>query len=217
MDQYAAVHATANHAILLDCRSLTAKSIPLVLKGYTVVICNSKIRHALASSEYNRRRTDCERGVELLHSSFPSIHSLRDVSPDEFKVYQSALPEQVLRRCRHVIGENLRTLRAADALSSGNITEVGRLLSASHKSLRDDYQVSCPELDLLVEGALSQPGVSGARMTGGGFGGCTVNLVDNALIQQFREEVTRIYRAKTSITPDIFTVAAGNGAEEINN
>ena len=151
----------------------------------------------------------------MLRSLLPEIRSLRDVSISDFSKYKSILPDFVLRCCRHVITENARTLKAADALETGDITEMGALMSASHQSLRDDYLVSCPELDLLVNSAESQPGVLGARMTGGGFGGCTVSMVKESAIENFKENVAHQYHVETGLIPDIFVVSASNGASEI--
>ncbi len=215
MDQFTAVHAMRDHALLLDCRSLVSKHIPLNLHEYQIVICDSRVRHTLASSEYNQRRQDCEQGVKLLSAVLPELHALRDVTPLEFESSQSILPESVVKRCRHVIYENVRTLQAAEALSSGDMTRLGKLMLESHQSLRDDYQVSCPELNLLVQSAEAQSGVLGARMTGGGFGGCTVNLVERCRIAAFREQVSREYQARTQIVPAIFEAESGDGASEI--
>jgi len=215
MDQFVAVNAVKGHAILLDCRSLDSKLIALPLKNHSFVICDSAIRHELASSEYNRRRKDCEKGVELLQKSLPNIGALRDVSPSEFEAVQAELPRIVRARCMHVIKENSRTLEAAEFLDQGDLVGMGRLMTESHRSLRDDFEVSCPELDLLVESALRQPGVLGARMTGGGFGGCTVNLVEKSGIPLFSKKVSKEYQAATGRTPDITVAEAGQGAEEI--
>ena len=215
MDQFTSVHALKNHAILLDCRSLESQQIPLKLDKYQVVICDTKVRHTLASSQYNQRRQDCQSGVKLLSAALPGIRALRDVSPEELERHRSFLPDIVYRRCRHVIGENDRTLKAAVALSSGQLVAMGGLMAASHQSLRDDYQVSCKELDILVESAENQDGVLGARMTGGGFGGCTVNLVEQSRFELFRENISREYQARTGIVPEIFAVNASSGAEEV--
>jgi galactokinase len=215
MDQFTSVHASAGYAILLDCRFLKATFIPLMMQDYRIVICNSRVRHSLASSEYNQRRRACEHGVELLRPALPEIRALRDVSLSDLEKHKSLLPATELRCCRHVISENARTLKAAEALEAGNIAEMGRLMSASHQSLRDDYMVSCPELDLLVKSAESQPGMLGARLTGGGFGGCTVNLVKESAIDNFRENVSSQYQATTGLMPEIFVVNASGGAGEI--
>jgi galactokinase len=215
MDQFTSVHAFKNHAILLDCRSLEARQIPLRLGEYQVVICDSRVRHTLASSEYNRRHQDCQSGVQLLRAVLPGIRALRDVTTDQLQAHRSILPATIYRRCRHVITENDRTMQAADALSAGDVAAVGRLMLKSHRSLKDDYEVSCSELDILVESAIAQPGVLGARMTGGGFGGCTVNLVPKNRVEPFRTNVSREYLNRTRVVPDIFPVEASAGAEEI--
>ena len=215
MDQFTSVHARKGHAILLDCRSLEAKQIPLNLGECRVVICDSRVRHTLASSEYNRRRQDCESAVKSLSAVLPGIHALRDVTLDQLEKHRSRLDDTVYHRCRHVISENDRTLKAAEALTAGNVAGMGRLMAESHRSLRDDYEVSCSELDILVERAAAQPGVLGARMTGGGFGGCTVNLVSRSEFRSFRQRVTEEYQARTGISPEIFAAEASAGAEEI--
>lgn len=217
MDQYTSVHALKDHAILLDCRSLEAKQIPLHLGEYQVVICDSRVRHMLASSEYNQRRRDCQSGVQILRAVLPEIRALRDVTIERLEAHRSLLPETIFRRCRHVVSENNRTVQAGDALSAGDVAEVGRRMLESHQSLKDDYAVSCRELDFLVESAMAQPGVLGARMTGGGFGGCTVNLVPKTRFESFRANVSREYQNKTRVTPDIFPVHASAGAEEITD
>ena len=215
MDQYAAVFGVKNHAILLDCRSLEAKTIPINLKEHKLVICDSHVKHSLAASEYNMRRRDCELGVSQLSPAISGMESLRDITMSDLETHKSLLSPEVFRRCRHVVSENDRTLEAAGALAAGNVADLGRLMSASHSSLRDDYEVSCRELNLLVEIAISQPGVLGARMTGGGFGGCTVNLVEKQALETFRENVALEYQAQTQIHPDIFVVEASDGAAEI--
>jgi galactokinase len=215
MDQYTAIHAHRNHAILLDCRSLKASSIPLNLKDYQIVVCNSGVHHSLATSKYNQRRLDCERGTEALRTVLPEIHSLRDVSFTDFQTHRSLLPDLIMRRCRHVISENERTLKASESLSAGDVTTMGALMLDSHLSLRDDYQVSCRELDWLVEIAMAQSGILGARMTGGGFGGCTINLVQQGGIDSFRENVSQEYLSKTGLISEVFAVDSGEGACEV--
>jgi galactokinase len=214
MDQYISISAIKNHAILLDCRSLKARQIPLRLDEHQIAIIDSRVRHTLGSSEYNLRRRDCESGVNLLSRSIPGIHALRDVTSDQLEANRSLLPEPVLSRCRHVISENERTLKAADALAAGDLKELGKLMYASHRSLRLDYEVSCNELDLLVKIAEAQPAVLGARMTGGGFGGCTVNIVERRRIDSFIENASREYQAKTGIIPAILVTTATDGARE---
>jgi galactokinase len=154
-------------------------------------------------------------GVQLLSAVLPGIHALRDVTSDQLETHRTILTETVYRRCRHVIGENERTLRAAEALAAGDAAAMGARMSASHQSLRDDYMVSCRELDILVESAEALPGVLGSRMTGGGFGGCTVNLVQKSRLHFFHEAVSREYQSLTGILPEIFAVQASAGAGEI--
>ncbi len=215
MDQFIGTLGREGHALLIDCRRLEGTLVPLHLPDTDVVVCNSKVKHSLASSEYNMRRAECERGVAFLRAAMPGITALRDVRIDAFRLHQDRLPEPVRRRCRHVISENERTLAAARALESGALEEVGRLMNASHDSLRDDYEVSCRELDILVEAARSVDGVAGARMTGGGFGGCTVSLVRREALEVFRSVVGREYLGATGVSPDIFTVEAVDGAYEL--
>jgi galactokinase len=215
MDQFIAVLGQAEHALLIDCRAMTGELVALKLDGSAVVVCDTKVKHMLASSEYNTRRAECEQGVALLSQWLPGIRALRDVSAADFAIYQDRLPETVRQRCRHVVSEDRRTLAAARALTDGKLEEVGQLMFASHRSLRDDYQVSCRELDILVEAAGSVAGTWGARMTGGGFGGCTVNLVRRDAIEEFRKSVTEEYRRATGLEPVIFIAEASDGAREL--
>jgi galactokinase len=215
MDQFVAVHGRLGHALLIDCRRLEGRLVAIALPGMDLVVCDSRVRHRLAASEYNMRRQECERGVELLRQALPGIRALRDVSVDQLEACRDLMPEPVRRRCRHVTSENARTLSAASALAAGDAAEFGALMAASHRSLRDDYEVSCPELDLLVALASSHPGVAGARLTGGGFGGCTVNLVRSDAVESFRERVSREYARETGRAPHVFRVEAGDGAGEI--
>ncbi|MEJ7618092.1 MAG: hypothetical protein WKF30_14280 [Pyrinomonadaceae bacterium] len=215
MDQYIAALGQAGNALLIDCRTLESTHIPIDTSATAIVICDSRVKHELASSEYNQRRAECERGVAVLGEFLPGIRALRDVSVADYERYQARLPEPVNRRCRHVVTENARTLSAAQALQAGDLTEMGRLMAASHQSLRDDYEVSSDELDILVDLAAPISGVRGARMTGGGFGGCTVNLVDRNALPEFYETVARAYHRSTGIEPHIYTSAAAGGASEI--
>ena len=212
MDQFIAAFGVAGDALMLDCRSLEYQLIP-VPRDLRLVVCNSMVRHEHASGEYNQRRADCETGVKLLAQHLPGIRALRDVGIAELEKYKYALPETIYRRCRHVVTENQRVLDAAKTLQSGDAGGVGRLMYASHASLRDDYEVSCKELDLLVELAAASPGVYGARMTGGGFGGCTVNLVREEYATTFGMQVARAYQQATGIAPDIYVCEPAQGAE----
>jgi galactokinase len=212
MDQFIAVFGAAGHALMLDCRSLEYQLLG-VPRDFRLVVCNSMVRHELASGEYNRRRADCEEGVRLLQAHLPGIRALRDVTVADLEALKEALPATVYRRCRHVVTENQRVLAAAKALQSSDADRFGHLMYRSHASLRDDYQVSCKELDLLVDLASSSPGVYGARMTGGGFGGCTVNLVKTNVSDEFKEHISQAYRAATGIIPEAYICKPAQGAQ----
>lgn len=215
MDQLASAFGQRKHALLIDCRSLERTMIELNIGDRVVVVCDTGVKHSLATSKYNERREECVRGVELLRAKLPGIASLRDVSAAEFDEYSGLLPEPIRRRCRHVVTENGRTLRAADALRHGEIAFFGKMMRESHRSLRDDYEVSCKELDLMVELALQHEGVVGARMTGGGFGGCTVNLLDRAVLDSFCDSIAQDYEESTGVQASIYVVEAADGAREI--
>jgi galactokinase len=220
MDQFIAALGQAGHALLIDCRTLETEAIPLDTTETLIAICDSRVKHELSSSEYNTRRAECEQGVELLKGAgLHEIRALRDVSVAELERHEQALPEPVGRRCRHVVTENARTLAAASALKEGRLAEMGQLMLASHESLTRDYEVSCRELDVMVEIAMSVPegATLGARMTGGGFGGCTVNLVRRAALESFRETITREYQRETGHVPNIYVSEAGEGAKEIRD
>jgi galactokinase len=214
MDQLAAVFGQKHHALLIDCRTFERTPIELNLKGFEVVVCDTNVKHQLAGSAYNERRAQCEQGVELLKQVVPDITSLRDVTIDQFEKHAHLLPEPIRSRCRHVVTENDRTLKAAENLRAGDTAEFGRLMLASHRSLRDDYEVSCRELDIMVELATRQDGVAGARMTGGGFGGCTVNLVRESAIDSFSAAVMQGYRERTGIEGTVYVVEADEGVRE---
>jgi galactokinase len=214
MDQFISVFGRAGDALLLDCRSLEYSFLPLP-KDVRMIICHSGVKRELAAGEYNRRRADCEAGVALLQNDLPRIAALRDVTPEELDRYQRSLPETVYRRCRHVTSENRRVQQAAAALSTGDVASFGKLMVQSHASLRYDYEVSCDELDLLVAAALEVDGVYGARMMGGGFGGCTINLIAAEAAIQFQENVAERYRIQTGRIPAIYLCSAAQSAGEV--
>jgi galactokinase len=211
MDQFIARFGRTARALLLDCRSLRYELLP-VPEGVRIVICNSMVRHALAAGEYNLRRHDCEEGVRSLQEFLPAIKALRDVSSGDLEQYRDSLSPQVYRRCRHIVTENERTLLAADALRANDTFRFGELMYGSHRSLRDDFQVSCLELDVLVDTAKQCDGVHGARMTGGGFGGCTINLVADDAVEAFRLQITKGYEKATNKAPAIYVCSAADGA-----
>src|SRR5260370_12179973 len=184
MDQFISTHGRAGHALLLDCRSLESKALPIP-SGVLLGVCNTGVKHQHAAGEYNVRRAQCEEGVRRLSSVLPGIQSLRDVTRFELQQHKSLLPELIYRRCRHVVTENERVQHAAEALLNGDLRALGALMADSHRSMRDDYEISCSELDTMVEIAGAQRGVIGSRMTGGGFGGCTINLIHAHAAESF--------------------------------
>ena len=214
MDQFVACFARAGHALLLDCRSLEYRLLPIPPE-VALVICDTGVRHELAAGEYNTRRAECESGVRSLAPHLPHIRALRDVSVADLEQYGRDLPDNVFRRCRHVISENVRVTEAAAALEKSDCEKFGRLMYESHRSLRDDYEVSCAELDILVEAARKVEGVYGARMTGGGFGGSTVSLVRTDCVVKFHREVAAGYEKATGRTAKIYVSAAAQGASEV--
>jgi galactokinase len=214
MDQFVSLFGQEQKALLLDCRTLDFSLLPLP-DNVRLIICNTMVKHALASSAYNERREQCEAGVKVLARHFPNVIALRDATLEELAQVQSEVPEVVFRRCRHVITENARVLAAAQALEKGDLNQFGSLMAEAHRSLRDDYEVSSAELDLMVEFARRVDGVYGARMTGGGFGGSTVNLVAVERVEEFRERVAQWYEEAMKIKPEIYVCNASNGAEEI--
>ena len=212
MDQSISLLGKADHALFLDCRSLEYKQVPLNLTDILLVICNTNVKRELASSEYNKRRAECEKGVEILQRWLPSITSLRDVTLEDFKKYEAELPQITQKRCRYVVEENTRVQNAVAALTPKDIDTFGALMNASHAGLRDAYEVSCDELNVLTDIAYSIDGVLGARMTGAGFGGCTVNLVYSNAVEEFRNRIMKEYTQRTGIEPDIYVCNVGDGA-----
>lgn len=215
MDQYISALGEKGHALLIDCRSLEAEQIPLSTTDVTIVICDTKVKHDLADSEYNVRRDECERAVEILKKFLPGINQLRDVSTKDFKKHAEHLPETIRRRVRHVVTENERTLLAAESLRKKDLLRFGQLMWLSHASLRDDFEVSCRELDLLVDLASQCEGVLGGRMTGGGFGGSTVSLVRKRDLEGFTTRIWDEYRRQTNTEPTIYISEPADGAREV--
>jgi len=214
MDQFVSCCAQAGQALFLDCRSLEYWFVPLP-PNVSLVTCNTMVKHRHASGEYNTRRAQCEEGVRLLSCSLPNIRALRDVTAEELERHGHDLPETIRKRCRHVILENARVSAASTALQDGDLVTFGRLMKESHRSLRGDYEVSCLELDVMVELAEKQEGVYGARMTGGGFGGCTVNLVKSDAAAQFEKSVSVAYEKATGLSPQILVTSASAGVGEV--
>lgn len=212
MDQFVSLFGKAGHALMLDCRSLEYKLLPLRDEA-RLVICNTNVKHELATGEYNQRRADCEVGATHLKQFYPGVRALRDVSMDQLEKHKADLGERVYRRCRHVVTENERVGATADALVAGRLDAFGRMMYGSHASLRNDYEVSCKELDVLVKVASEQHGVYGARMTGAGFGGCTVNLVKADAVDGFVPAVKAGYKSQTGLDADVYVCSAADGAE----
>lgn len=214
MDQFISCCGVEGSALLLDCRTLEARAIPIAPR-VRIVVCNTMVHHQLATSAFNERRRECEEAVTLLSDAMRGVLALRDVSVESLAQHASLLPETILRRARHVVTENARVIEAVTACETCNFAEIGRLMNASHESLRLDYEVSCPELDLMVDLAREAPGVFGARMTGGGFGGCTVSLVDATAAEDFAEIVGPAYEKATGLEPMIFSCFSGGGAKAV--
>jgi galactokinase len=214
MDQFISCFGEANHALMLDCRSLESRAMKIA-PNVRLVICNTKVRHELTGGEYNLRRADCEAGVRYLQQYLPDIRALRDVTLDELQQFGHDMPDVVHRRCRHVVTENARVLAAVEALEGADLGRFGDLMGESHRSLRDDYEVSCKELDIMVDLAHKCRGVYGARMTGGGFGGCTINLVSAENTRKFKETIEREYLRATSMRPEVYVCEASGGASEL--
>jgi galactokinase len=214
MDQFVASHGQGGHALLLDCRSLEYRRLALG-DEVRLVICNTMVRHSIAGGEYNQRRAECEAGVRFLAAHVPGVRALRDATASDLATWGKELPETIMRRCRHVIGENSRVLLATNALERGDLVSFRDLMRESHVSLRNDFEVSCPELDLMVELAEQASGVYGARMTGGGFGGCTVNLVRKDCVAMFKAHISEGYERATGRTPEIYVCSAAGGVSRV--
>ena len=215
MDQFISAHGRSAHALMLDCRSLESTLLPIPSR-LRLLVANTGVKHQHAAGEYNARRQQCEEGLRLLSSAMPEIHSLRDVRAAQLEQNSRLLPELIYKRCRHVVAENERVLQMAKALSTGDVESVGNNMAESHRSLREDYEVSCAELDIMVEIAVGLPGVVGARMTGGGFGGCTVNLVEAHQAESIQVQLTRQYEARTGIRPEVYVLNATDGVTEVS-
>ena len=223
MDQTISLLGQENHGLFLDCRSLEYEHVPLNLADHYIAICNTKVKRELAASEYNKRRAECERGVDILRRWVPGISSLRDIKLTDFKKYEVELPALTQKRCRYVIEENARVLDAVSVLkgrsqrtsarTDESLIRFGSLMNASHNGLRDDYEVSCKELDLLTDIARSTTGVIGSRMTGAGFGGCTVSIVQRDALEAFETRMTTEYHEQTGIAPEIYICRVSNGAQ----
>jgi galactokinase len=214
MDQFVSCCGAADHALLLDCRSLDYRLAPIP-KYLSLVICNTMVKHSHAGGEYGSRRAEVEEGTAILRRHRPEIRLLRDATLEDLQHWGHEMPPDVLKRCRHVITENARTVAAADALEANDLATLGRLMAEAHASYRDDFEASCREADIMVELANKQEGCVGARLTGGGFGGCTVNLVESAHAEQFASDIAAGYEELTGIDPEIYQSHASAGAHKL--
>lgn len=215
MDQFASAMGKKDNAIFLDTADLSYQYAPLVLDGAKIVVTNSNVKHSLVNSEYNVRRSECEKALEELQAVV-EIKELGDLSEEQFEANKTAIKDEVrVKRAKHAVYENQRTIRAVEALKNNNLKLFGELMNASHVSLRDDYQVSCDEIDVLVEEAWKVDGVIGSRITGGGFGGCTVSIVKDEAVEQFKEKVGAAYKERVGKTADFYVVEIGDGPRKM--
>lgn len=215
MDQFASAMGKKDCAIFLDTSTLDFEYAPVVLKDARIVITNSKVKHSLVGSAYNDRRNECEQALEDL-KKVVDIKTLGDLTEEEFEAHKNAISSDICRkRAKHAVYENQRTIKAVAALKADKVEEFGRLMNASHVSLRDDYEVSCEEIDILVDLAWEIPGVIGSRITGGGFGGCTVSIVKNDTVDTFIETLGKQYQEKTGHEAEFYVVDIGDGAHVI--
>ncbi len=215
MDQFASAMGKKDNAIFLDCNTLNFEYAPIVLTGYKIVVTNSKVKHSLVDSAYNERRAFCEKALEEL-KTVTDINTLGDLSEEEFEAHKDAIADPVrVRRAHHAVYENQRTIKAVEALKAGDLASFGKLMNESHISLRDDYETSCPEVDVLVDAAWKVDGVVGSRITGGGFGGCSVSIVRDDAIDAFKSALTSAYQEKCDLTPEFYVVEVGDGPHKI--
>lgn len=215
MDPYASAFGVQDTALLLDCRSNTHEEVPVILGDFSLILVNTKVKHTLADTAYNNRREACEESVRILQSTFPKIITLRDLLPSDLEKVENILPSALFPKTKHIITECNRVHEAAKALKYGNLKIFGSLLKSSHISLSHDYEVSCPELDLLAEKSWELEGVLGSRMMGGGFGGCTINLVENSTLEAFQNQLAETYIKKFGTIPEFIPVNISSGAHLI--
>ena len=215
MDQFASANGKADNAIFLDCNTLEYEYAPIKLNGAKIVVTNSLVKHSLVTSAYNDRRNESAQALKSLQTVV-DCKSLGDLTEEQFEQYKDAIKDPVaLKRGKHAVYENQRTIKAVKALKDNDLKTFGELMNASHVSLRDDYETSCEECDILAETAWTIPGVIGSRITGGGFGGCTVSIVKDEAVDTFKETLSKIYTEKVGKTPEFYVVEIGDGPKEI--
>ncbi len=212
MDQFAALFCREGHSLLLNCTTLDHDLVEIDSREVSVVVCNSGVKHELSNSAYNERQRECAKAFHLLREHLPDLKAYHELPIGRLKTYAHTLPELLLKRARHVVTENERVLAAAEALRDRDYIALGGLIDASHDSLRDDYEVSCRELDLLVDLAREHSGIYGARLTGAGFGGCTINLVRPDAVEEFQDHVGAGYAEATGRRPEMFLFRPADGA-----
>ncbi|GAB2953172.1 galactokinase [Hymenobacter coalescens] len=217
MDQFASLFGRPGHAVRLDCRSLEYDYFPFDTEACRIVLCNSGVKHSLADSEYNKRRQECERGVEILRQHYPEVQSLRDATLAQLEAHRDELGPLTFRRCAYVVQENARVIKACEDLERHDLAAFGQEMYASHAGLRDDYEVSCEELDVLVDAARQAPGVYGARMMGGGFGGCTINLVAPGQVDEFIRQVSGAYQQRFGRELETYQTNIVGGVSQAQN
>jgi galactokinase len=215
MDQFASAFGKEESVIRLDCRSLEYEYFPFPMKDYLLVLCDTSVKHSLASSEYNTRRLECEKGVSILQKYDSRISSLRDAAPELVEQHKDELGDVVYRRCRYMTGEIVRVQEACDLLVAGDLESFGRKMYETHQGLQHDYEVSCPELDFLVDQTIDNSDVLGARMMGGGFGGCTINLVKKDAVDAFESKMKSEYKKQYDIDLPCYRVKITDGTEEL--
>ncbi|MFD2512328.1 galactokinase [Pontibacter locisalis] len=216
MDQFASLFGKKEHVVKLDCRSLEYTYYPFDMSQYRIVLCDTQVKHSLASSEYNTRRMECEAGVAILQKHYHNLISLRDVTPEMLEEQRTEFDPVVFKRCMYVVQENKRVEEACEALQQGNLHLFGEKMYASHAGLQHDYEVSCPELDFLVAEAKQNTSVLGARMMGGGFGGCTINIVNIAAVEDFTHSMNEVYEKRFGMSLKTYVAEIVDGSSKIS-
>jgi galactokinase len=215
MDQFASMMGKKDHVIKLDCRTMAFEHFPLKLSGHSLLLVDSRVKHALADSAYNTRKMECQSGVIAAQNLFPEVKSLRDLTLTQVSALKDKVPLNVFNRCKYVVEENERVLKATEAVEKNNFKELGKLLFSSHQGLSELYEVSCPELDFLVEFTKDYYAVLGSRMMGGGFGGCTLNLLKKEKVEEFKENISESYLKKFGKSPEFYDILIEDGTLKV--